>query len=374
MRRLSANYIFPVTSNPIKNGIVEVDDQGVISKVIDTKGKPTEISKLEFYNGILVPGFVVPYCRMEPFPNNKLITNTANNIEGNHQEMAEEQLLSFNINQFNHLEENLKDTGVKGAGVVLNQMSLLPNIVESSICIHPFIEVKNGTDQDSFTSFSRALNKVMIAWNEFKVHSSIIPVDISKEPDVTEHLINYAWNHFNPMFIQSSDKSIPADQILELLIRSLIRWSGDHENDVLNNFNNAVIIPYHRFTQVKYRKSPGLYFLISSSVEEYLNVPSYNESELSEYSDMVVISGYGLGFKPCFSMLNDIRLLQDQYPGIALEKWFCCSCLNGARAIGMEKELGSFEPGKSPGINLITNVDFDNMMLTEKSEVRVMIK
>ena len=58
MRKLSANYIFPVSSAPLKNGILILDDHNYIVDLIDTKGKIKEIENLEFYSGLIVPGFV----------------------------------------------------------------------------------------------------------------------------------------------------------------------------------------------------------------------------------------------------------------------------------------------------------------------------
>lgn len=58
MRKISANYIFPVTSAPLKNGIIVLDDDDQIIDIIDTNGVVKEIQNLEFYSGIIVPGFV----------------------------------------------------------------------------------------------------------------------------------------------------------------------------------------------------------------------------------------------------------------------------------------------------------------------------
>lgn len=57
VRKISANYIFPVISEPIKNGVIVINDKNIITEIIDSKGKLTEQANLEFYNGILVPGF-----------------------------------------------------------------------------------------------------------------------------------------------------------------------------------------------------------------------------------------------------------------------------------------------------------------------------
>ncbi|MCT4601358.1 MAG: amidohydrolase family protein [Marinifilum sp.] len=58
MRKISANYIFPVSSAPLKNGIIVLDDDNRILEVIDTKDNFKEIENLEFYGGVIVPGFI----------------------------------------------------------------------------------------------------------------------------------------------------------------------------------------------------------------------------------------------------------------------------------------------------------------------------
>lgn len=58
MRKISANYIFPISSPPLKNGIIVLDDSNKIVDLIDTQGRIKEIQNLEFYSGMIVPGFV----------------------------------------------------------------------------------------------------------------------------------------------------------------------------------------------------------------------------------------------------------------------------------------------------------------------------
>jgi cytosine/adenosine deaminase-related metal-dependent hydrolase len=58
MRKFSAHYIFTGTGALLNKGIVVTTDQGVITEVIDTKGDFQERSSVEFYSGIIIPGFV----------------------------------------------------------------------------------------------------------------------------------------------------------------------------------------------------------------------------------------------------------------------------------------------------------------------------
>ncbi len=58
IRKISAHYIFPVSKPPVKFGIIVCSENGEILDVIDNKGVFKEVSSLEFYDGILVPGFI----------------------------------------------------------------------------------------------------------------------------------------------------------------------------------------------------------------------------------------------------------------------------------------------------------------------------
>ena len=166
MRKISANYIFPISSKPLKNGILELDDSGKIINIIDTKGDLKESAGLEFYNGILVPGFV----------------NTHSHLE------------------LSDLKEKIEEKGNK---------------------------ITIGTGSSS---------------------------------------------------------------------------SNDQQ-----------------------------------------------------------------------SVLDELIIIQNHFPGISLELLLQWGTLNGAEAMGFDKELGSFEKGKTPGVNLISGIDFQNMLFTGKSKVRRLV-
>lgn len=53
MRYLSAHYVLHPCSEPLRYGIVCVDNDRVV-RIIDTKGRIEEREKLEFYNGVLM--------------------------------------------------------------------------------------------------------------------------------------------------------------------------------------------------------------------------------------------------------------------------------------------------------------------------------
>ena len=58
MRKISASYIISNVGVPLKNGILILNDDNSVADLIDRKGSVKEIQNLEYYSGVLVPGFV----------------------------------------------------------------------------------------------------------------------------------------------------------------------------------------------------------------------------------------------------------------------------------------------------------------------------
>ncbi len=69
MRKIAANFVFPISSKPIKNGIVVLSDKQQIVEIIDLGTHFKEMENLEFYNGIIVPGFVAKASVFEEMKN-----------------------------------------------------------------------------------------------------------------------------------------------------------------------------------------------------------------------------------------------------------------------------------------------------------------
>jgi hypothetical protein len=62
MRRIAANLVFPVTSPPLKNALVTLDDDGTVVSVGEGTDRFRERAGVEFYSGILIPGMADGDC------------------------------------------------------------------------------------------------------------------------------------------------------------------------------------------------------------------------------------------------------------------------------------------------------------------------
>ena len=65
MRKIAATYIFPGNRPPLKNGILICNDDGSVVDIVEKNGDFKEEAGVEFYSGILCPGFVNAHCHLE---------------------------------------------------------------------------------------------------------------------------------------------------------------------------------------------------------------------------------------------------------------------------------------------------------------------
>jgi cytosine/adenosine deaminase-related metal-dependent hydrolase len=73
------------------------------------------------------------------------------------------------------------------------------------------------------------------------------------------------------------------------------------------------------------------------------------------------------------SILAELKTLQFNFPETSIEDLVLWATMNGAKALGEEKQFGSIETGKKPGLLLLQNVDLQNMKLLPDSFVSRLI-
>jgi cytosine/adenosine deaminase-related metal-dependent hydrolase len=88
------------------------------------------------------------------------------------------------------------------------------------------------------------------------------------------------------------------------------------------------------------------------------------------YTDNITIGTDSLASNHTLSVLNELITLHKHFPDITLEKLINWGTLNGAKALNLDKETGSFETGKKPGVNLVYQLDLQNMKLTKDTKVK----
>jgi hypothetical protein len=373
MRRISANYVFPVSGPPLKNGIIEFDNQGKIISVTDPGNDFKEISGIEFYNGILIPKLILPYCRLEPYIFQAEITNYPDLRKFITRELHEITSSDGMDHRFNSLDRYLMKSGIYGVGCITNRFHFFRNKSEGKVNYHSFIEILPEKKTDPFESFNRAINVMTVAWNDYGLRSSLIPYSFCGEEDIVSYISDYSFVHDNPLILGCPGKKISSFSVLKKFILILSRLTGKTDSQAFVSFKNPIIVLAHDLDDSIKDINDNTFFMISADDSDMDHYHLNKKEYWRRFSGNLLFSNYLFNIKSNVPLISELINLQLKIPCLSFEDLIQCYTLNPARALRMDHQAGSIIPGKIPGINLITHFNFDSFKLTEKSEIKLIV-
>ncbi len=389
MRRLSANYIYTINSAPLKNGIIEVDDNGKILNIIDTNGNLRESRGLEFYNGILVPGFINTHCHLElshlknKLPKKKGLVNFISNVR-NLRDSNKTNIL----NEIKKADKLMWQNGIVACGDISNSEISFNVKQNSKIFYYTFIEVfgldskknneiikttrnllhelKHKNLQGSISPHSTyALNKDLFFELNKTKQNNIISIHNQESKDENEifktnsgELYSFfkTFSDYNfPLTKKTSIKSVSDflnKSIKTLFVHNTFSDASDI-NFIVSNFKN----PYFSFC-------PASNLYIENKLPDFL--------VFKNYTDKITVGSDSLASNTSLNILDELKILSAN-SDFSLDELLRFATINGANFLGISDKFGSLSTGKTPGINLISGIDFKQMQLTKKSIIKKLI-
>ncbi len=394
MRKIAASYIFPVHRPPIKNGIIVLDDDGTILNLVDTKGELAEQANLEYYNGILTPGFINAHCHLE--------------LSYLYKKVPEHLGLPGFIGAINKLRNTVSDNGpgaiwqaaqemyrqgIVAVGDVSNSGVSTSAKKNSNIHYHTFVEAFGFSPERAEKAFliAEGIYKQLLMnglrasisphspysvskplFRLIKRHAesnnNIVSIHNQESPDENEffqtggggiasHLKNNIgldlteWEPTGQSSLQSALKFLPRKNNL-LLVHNNYTTKADLE--VLRNGINPAL----------------LFFVVCPNSNLYIE-NTLPPIDLFMGEKLTICLGTdSLASNHRLSVLAEMVTLQQHFPEIPLTELLAWATINGAKALKMEDTLGTFELGKRPGINLLSGIGLVDLKLTPQSKVK----
>ncbi|MDK2979536.1 MAG: aminodeoxyfutalosine deaminase [Bacteroidales bacterium] len=391
MRRIAANYIFPLTSKPLKNGIIEIDGHGKILDIIDTNGTISESRNLEFYNGVLVPGFVNTHCHLE-LSELKNVLEEKRGLPFFIQQMIEYRKQSKTNRTFQAIkdaDELMAQNGIVAVGDIVNTNTTIETKRNSKIYYHSFVEISGlGTD---YRERFNAAKKLYDEFFEQGLASSIVPhapysvsVDLFrliKDEAVRQGSIlsihNQESKDENELFLLGTGNLLKTFKNLGIDLSS---WKVQGKTslrtiiDYLPTKNHLLFVHnlYSTVDEIQQvsKTFPHSFFVFCPLSNLFIENKLPDINSFLDFSDKITLGTDSLASNKSLSILNEMKKINKAYPTIAFEKLLQWASLNGAKALNIDHHYGSLEKGKAPGINLISDFDFDVMQITENSAVK----
>ena len=392
MHRFSANYIFLICKPPIKNGIVVIDNNDTIVEVIDPKGNIEELASMEFYNGVLVPGFVNSHCHLElshlkgKIKNSKGIAGFVSqirNLRDVTKKEINESIQTALIDESNN--------GVVAIGDICNTTDTIDLKKTSKILFYNFIEqfgLSNESGSERFNQSLELLNKYL----KLSINSSIVPHSAYSLSEVLWELI-YEEIKKNQQVV--SMHFAESKQEYELLLnKSGLLAENFNKLGIPLNLPNCktpveiaekyipkeskVLFVHNTFASKDEIKKLSAHF----SNPFFVLCPSSNLFIEGCLPDVPMIAEMGVNIalgtdsyasSDTLSIFDQMMILLNTFPSLTFSEVLRWGTINGAKALGFDPTIGSFEVGKRPGINFISNFDFASMAPTAKSKLKRLV-
>jgi aminodeoxyfutalosine deaminase len=397
LRKIAASYIFPVSSPPLKNGILILGDDGKILELVDTSGQLREEANLEFYNGILVPGFINAHCHLElSYLHNKIERGTGLGGFIGQVNILRKEIPGNILDEAEKADLNMLKEGIVAVGDISNGLTSIEIKKNSKLKYHTFAEVYGFLPERAERAFSFArevfefcrfygLPASVSPHSPYSVSNQLFALirDFASGNTFPISMHNQESQGENEFYLTGSGEI--ANHLQNNLNLDISGWKPTGKNSlpsVLGKLpeNNNLLLVHNTFTGesdiqfLKSHRDPAtVFFVLCPNANQYISNSLPPVNFFRQYGLTICLGTDGLASNSQLSILSEMLAIQEKFPEISLEELVLWATLNGAKALGMDRELGGFEPGKKPGINLLEKVDLLNRRLTPETNVKRLV-
>jgi cytosine/adenosine deaminase-related metal-dependent hydrolase len=387
MKRFSADLIYTLEGEPIENGIVVTDDNGKILAVTDEKALLDP--NIERFSGVIVPGFVNAHCHLELSHLHKKIEKGTGLIpfikNVIHQRKENDENV---IEAMKKADQEMFDNGIVAVGDISNQ-SISANIKDNSkIMYHTFIEMI-GFD----SSRAEIVMQDAIAMKEmFNTSTSITPhAPYSLSKELLKNLNKYCRKGENLISIHNQEnddenflfryKDGPFMDFFKEMNINVDSFKAQSKNSLQTIIpflpdNQQILFVHNTYTSLKdmyftKRFNIKLNWCFCPNANLYIEnkLPTFDFFKHNDYP--ITIGTDSLASNNQLCVLSEMKLLQKNIDFVSFSDILEWATINGAKFLGFEHDLGTIAKGKTPGLNLISNLK--NGKLTDQSVVKKLI-
>lgn len=386
----SANYVLPVTSDPIENGTVAISDDGVIVGLYPESSPELVDKPVQRHNGIIVPGFINSHCHLE--------------LSHLHQKIPErEGLITFIKNVISQRASAVEDieaamqeadgamweNGIVAVGDISNKADSKAIKQRSSIYYHTFVELLCFNPEKAKDVFKEGVDMV----TKFSpLRSSIVP---HSPYSVCKELLRFIWKFCgesgNPVTMHNQE-SEDENRLYRYKTGALLDFYKFLSIDIdffkpqaRNSVQTIIpLISQEQRTMLVHNTYTGLkdiYFVLRSGRQVTWcfcpNANLYIEGRLPKvelflsHNFNITLGTDSLASNKALCILSELKTLHSNFPSLNLLETIKWATINGARFLGIDGTFGSIEKSKKPGLNLITEVD--GLKLSATSKVKKLV-
>jgi len=371
----SADYVIPVTSNAIKNGVVEITEDGVITGVYPADHPNLLGQTINRKKGIIVPGFVNAHCHLE-------LSHMAGVIP-KHTGLIPflQQVISMRAANEDQIQEAMKaadkqlyENGVVAVGDHANTGISAAVKANSKIFYHTFVETLGFEPEVAAQKLAEARETAQL----FKGATSITahaPYSVSKElfrllnqeavrSKMPLSVHNQESEEENRLFRYKTGKFLDFYQALGK-DTSVFKAQARNSLQTFMSYvspETPVLLVHNTFTSSKdiffiERQGRNVSWCFCPNANLYIEGVVPKLRNFMTYHHKITLGTDSLASNDRLCLLSELKTLHAHFPDLLFAESIKWATLNGAQFLGIAEKYGSLEIGKTPGLNLLTHTN-----------------
>ena len=377
-RKLKGSNIFDGYTLRGENKVLIIQDNGIIESIVDEVEAGDNI---EFYDGILSPGFINAHCHIElshlkgKIPQHTGLVNFVQTVMQERTAGAEEK-----HNAIEAATRELYNSGTVAVGDICNTTDSISIKQNKNMHWHNFIEVSGFVAAGAQKRFDEA-TKIMNAFKTalkapeqtialvphapYSVSATLFGLLNNASANKTISIHNQECAAENELYVNKSGGFLELYSNFGIDISSFLPTGKRSLESWLPYFTQQqkIILVHNTFT-----KKDDLLFAANNSGKEQLfyclcpNANLYIENTLPDVEMMLqqncnlVLGTDSYASNKQLNVFEEVKTVCKNFPTIALTTVLRWATINGAKALGIDNIAGSFETGKNPGVVLLGEV------------------
>jgi cytosine/adenosine deaminase-related metal-dependent hydrolase len=394
-RKFQADHLFTGHEIMDGNAVLVTTEAGVVQAIIPAAEAGEDIERL---GGMLSPGFVNCHCHLELSHLKGLIPERtglvdfllavirergATSPQASDRKQPGGTATGDHANRINaaiaDAEEAMLHNGIVAVGDICNTADSLAQKKQGRLFYHNFIEAIGFTEEGAQARFKSGLG----VFSDF-AEAYVLPIEANSVAPhapysvgarLFELIANFPGNHVLTIHNQESEAENEfyrngkgdLSRLYKALGIDTAFFSGTGKRSlesILPHFyrNQTLILVHNVATKEEDlrfalnregKEGPDLYFCLCPNANLYISGQLPDPDLLIRHGCRIVLGTDSLASNHQLSILEELKTLQRQFPGLPTASLLQWATINGAQALQLDTVLGSFSTGKQPGVLLI---------------------
>ena len=374
MRFLKANTLFNGRKTLPGDSVLVIGDNALLKEIVPESS--VEKSNIEHLDGILMPGFINAHCHLElshlkaQVPQHTGLPEFAKHIIIHRNKFSKEQIAEH----IKAADTEMWQNGCVAVGDISNGNDSFFTKTQSNIFYHTFVELIGLNPASQSLIFDKGL-QIQHELRQHRLRGSLAPhAPYSTSTELIKKIADYNAEQNLPLSIHNQEseeevrffrgKKNGFDDLFKFLGIDLSWYKAPNTSSLqsyvkeLSDKQPSVLV-HNTFTQkedITAASDKNIYWCFCPGANLYIEnrLPDYS---LFNETDKICFGTDSLASNGQLNVLEEANIVLKSTNTFSLETILQGLTANGAEALGIADNFGSFIVGKNAGLNLVAFKD-----------------